>query len=208
MSRATTLTHICLLPLPATTPLPLELPPSAPEGFAYRPDFLSEAAEGALASRLKSLPFEPFRFHGYTGNRRVVSFGWRYAFAERVLHAMPPIPEFLVPLRDLAASFAGLAPAALEAALVTEYAAGAGIGWHRDKAEFGTVVAFSLLSECRLRFRRNRGGVWQRMAVPIAARSAYLLRGPARHEWQHSIPAVATLRYSVTFRDLRSSGAP
>ena len=162
---------------------------------------LSPAAERDLADRIASLPFKPFEFHGYFGKRRIVSFGWRYAFAERALHRSVPIPDFLLPFRDTAASFAGLDPAELEGALVTEYAPGAGIGWHRDKAEFGTVVALSLLSACRLRFRRKRGTVWERKAVPVAARSAYLLRGAARHGWEHSIAPMEQLRYSVTFRD-------
>jgi hypothetical protein len=34
---------------------------------------------------------------------------------------------------------------------------------------------------------------------------AYLLRGSARWDWQHSIPPVDTLRYSITFRNLRES---
>ena len=32
-------------------------------------------------------------------------------------------------------------------------------------------------------------------------RSAYLLRGPVRRNWEHSIPPVEHLRYSVTFRN-------
>ena len=33
--------------------------------------------------------------------------------------------------------------------------------------------------------------------------SAYLLSGPARSEWEHSIPPVDATRYSITFRNLR-----
>ena len=36
----------------------------------------------------------------------------------------------------------------------------------------------------------------------VEPRSAYLLRGPSRTEWEHSIPAVDALRYSITFRSL------
>jgi alkylated DNA repair dioxygenase AlkB len=39
-------------------------------------------------------------------------------------------------------------------------------------------------------------------------RSAYLLRGPSRTEWEHSIPAVDELRYSITFRNLREEVKP
>jgi hypothetical protein len=29
-----------------------------------------------------------------------------------------------------------------------------------------------------------------------------LLRGPSRTEWEHSIPGVESLRYSITFRNV------
>jgi alkylated DNA repair dioxygenase AlkB len=78
----------------------------------------------------------------------------------------------------------------------------AGIGWHRDKAEFADVIAVSLGAPCTLRFRRKVGLGWQRATQRVNPRSAYLLRGPARSEWEHSIPALERLRYSVTFRSL------
>jgi len=45
-----------------------------------------------------------------------------------------------------------------------------------------------------------------RLSVRCSAepRSAYLMRGPSRTEWEHSIPAVDELRYSITFRTLRA----
>jgi alkylated DNA repair dioxygenase AlkB len=88
--------------------------------------------------------------------------------------------------------------------LVTEYGPGAGIGWHRDKSVFGETVGVSLLSPCVLRLRRKVGERrWERVNVTAAPRSAYLLSGPARSEWEHSIPAVGEPRYSITFRHLR-----
>jgi alkylated DNA repair dioxygenase AlkB len=83
---------------------------------------------------------------------------------------------------------------------VTEYAPGAGIGWHRDKAHFGKVVGLSFGSPCRLRFRRKQGEHWERRTVDVAPRSGYLLDGAARHVWEHSIAPMERLRYSVTFR--------
>jgi alkylated DNA repair dioxygenase AlkB len=114
-----------------------------------------------------------------------------------------PLPEFLVPVRDRAAAFAGLPPSTLSEALLTEYAPGAPIGWHRDAPPFGDVVGISLLSPCRFRFRRGRAGAWETTEVQLVPRSIYVLTGPARTEWEHSIPAVSELRYSITFRTLR-----
>jgi alkylated DNA repair dioxygenase AlkB len=176
-----------------------------PSGFRYAPDLISAGQERALVDRISTLPFKEFEFQGFLGKRRVVSFGWRYDFNERALRNAEPIPPFLLPLREAAAKFAGLTAEQLQQALVIEYDAGASIGWHRDKAVFGDVVGISLLSSCRFRFRRKAGAGWERASLTAEPRSAYLLRGPSRTEWEHSIPAVDALRYSVTFRNLRRS---
>jgi len=178
--------------------------PSLPAGFRYQADLVSPAEESELLEQLAGLAFREFEFHGHVGRRRVVSFGWHYDFDKRELQEAAAIPAFLRPLRDKAASFAGLAPGDLPHVLVTEYAAGAAIGWHKDKGVFGDVVGISLLSPCVFRLRLKKGASWERASLVAEPRSAYLLRGPARTEWEHSIPAVDSLRYSITFRTLRA----
>ena len=172
------------------------------EGFHYRPELIDEAEENALLARVRELPFREFEFHGYLGKRRIVSFGFHYDFSGQRLRKADDIPDFLLPARARAAQFAGLAPEVFQHALVTEYGPGTGIGWHRDKAVFGEVVGISLLAPCVLRFRRKLDGKWERANVEVEPRSAYLLIGPARSEWQHSILRVDSLRYSITFRKL------
>ena len=180
-------------------------PPALPPGFRYEPDVIPPALERRLLAQVQALPFREFEFQGYTGKRRVVSFGWRYDFEARRLHKADDIPPFLLDVREMAAAFADLAPADLQHVLVTEYGPGAGIGWHRDKAVFGDVIGMSLLSPCTFRLRRARdGGGWERVNVQAEPRSAYLLRGPSRTEWEHSIPSVDALRYSITWRNLRA----
>jgi len=173
-------------------------------GFRYEPELLDRSEEAALVDHLRSLPFREFEFHGYRGKRRVVSFGWKYDYSGAKLQKADEMPEFLLPLRARAASFAKLAPEDFPHALVTEYGPGAGIGWHRDKAVFGEVVGISLLASCVLRFRRKQETKWERVNVLTESRSAYHLTGPARTEWQHSILRVDELRYAITFRTLRS----
>jgi alkylated DNA repair dioxygenase AlkB len=184
----------------------LEPPPAVPQGFAYRPELVSWEEEAALIGAVRELPFREFEFHGFLGKRRTVSFGLRYDFADSKLHGAEPIPDFLLSLRERAAVFAGLGAAEIEHALVAEYAPGAAIGWHRDRPVFGDVIGVSFASACRFRFRRIRakGAGWERAAVVLEPRSAYLLRGPARTVWEHSIPPADSLRYSVTFRTLRT----
>jgi alkylated DNA repair dioxygenase AlkB len=178
--------------------------PRYPAGFRYAAEVISRDLEHGLLEQFRTLPFREFEFHGYTGKRRVVSFGWKYDFSARTLDEVTQIPEFLLPLRDSAAMFAGVDAPALEHALVTEYSPGAAIGWHKDKDVFGDVIGISLLSPCIFRLRRAVAGKWERVNLTAEPRSAYLLRGESRTVWEHSIPAVDQLRYSVTFRTRRT----
>jgi alkylated DNA repair dioxygenase AlkB len=182
--------------------------PRVPEGFRYEPDVIDESEESRLLDQIRELPFAAFQFHGYEGRRRVVSYGWRYDFERRAVERSSEMPPFLVALRETAARFADRPADTFQQALVTEYAPGAPIGWHKDKPMFDDVVGISLLSACVFRLRRRAGTRWERYSFTAAPRSAYLLRGPARTEWEHSIPPVETLRYSVTFRNFRSDAIP
>jgi len=181
-----------------------ETAPYLPEGFRYRPELIGAAEEDALLAHVRQLPFREFEFHGYTGKRRVVSFGWQYDFSARHLRKADDIPEYLLALREVAATFARIEAEEFQHVMVTEYSPGAGIGWHRDKAVFGQVVGISLLNPCVLRLRRALGErKWERVNVLAEPRSAYFLSGQARTVWEHSIPQVDALRYSITFRNLR-----
>jgi alkylated DNA repair dioxygenase AlkB len=168
----------------------------------YVPDLLSREEERALAAQLAQLPFRAFAFHGFEGHRRTHSYGWRYVFDGSGLQPAEPVPDWLLPLRAAAAAWAGIAARRFEHALLTEYAPGAGIGWHRDRSVFGDVVGVSLLAAARLRFRRKAAAGWERLSLVAEPRSAYLLTGPARTQWEHSIPPIDALRYSITFRTM------
>ena len=174
-----------------------------PEGFRLTDAFLTESEEPALTERFRELEFHELRMRGVAARRRVIQYGYKYSFETFKTTEGPPIPEFLLPIRDRAAEFADVPAPELSEALITEYAPAATIGWHRDAAPFGVVVGISLLTSARFRFRRGRTGAWETTEVHLAPRSIYVLRGPARTEWEHSIPAVQSLRYSITFRTLR-----
>jgi alkylated DNA repair dioxygenase AlkB len=176
-----------------------------PPEFRYMEELISHAQEQHLVHHFRELEFKPFEFHGFLGKRRVVSFGWRYDFSGGGLRRTEDIPRFLEPLRRQAATFAMLKASDLQHVLVTEYQPGAAIGWHKDRSVFGDVVGISLVSRCTFRLRKKRGAGWQRASVTLEPRSAYLLRGEARLEWEHSIPAVTDLRYSITFRNFRAA---
>jgi hypothetical protein len=168
-----------------------------PEGFHYREDFISSANEGALLEAIGQVAFREFEMRGVVARRRVAFFGESY---DRTV--AQPLPDFLLPLRI---SFA--------MALINEYPPGAPIGWHRDAPQYGVVAGVSLLSECQMKFRPYQapsspiGSPLLRRtashAIVLAPRSAYLMTQASRNAYEHHIPPVAALRYSITFRTRR-----
>lgn len=175
-------------------------------GLDYREEFISHAEERELLGRLHALDLDPFRFHGWTGNRKTRSFGWRYDFDDASFRPAEPIPDWLEPLRDTAAAFAGVERHAIAHVLVARYDPGAGIGWHRDRSVFDRVAGVSLGASATLRFRQRTATGFRRLPLPVEPRSAYLLSGEARHEWEHSIAPGEELRFSITFRTLSDLG--
>ncbi len=174
-----------------------------PEGFVYRPDFLSAEEERELLDRICALEFGAVRMHGVTARRRVAHYGYVYAYESFKVTPGPPQPEFLDAVRARAAAEAGVAAEELAETLVTEYPPGAAIGWHRDAPVFGIVVAIALGAPCRFKFRRGEGAARENAEVEVAPRSLYMLAGKSRTEWQHSTAPVKATRYSVTWRTLR-----
>ncbi len=135
------------------------------------------------------------RFTVFFGKRRTAAFGWRYDFNGAGLQKSAPMPAFLTQFREIAGAFAEIPPDAFEQALITEYAAGAGIGWHRDRPQFGVIVALSFAAPCRLRFRRQKQGGWDRADIIAPPRSVYLLSGEAR--LVGSIPFGRSKRFAI-----------
>ena len=196
----------------------LDTPPEAglPAGFRYLRDFLGDTEEARLITTLRALPLAPSQYRTFVAKRRILSFGGRYDFTHRQIHGAPPIPAFLLTLRNRAAEWLAMDPARFVFALVSEYLPGAPIGWHRDAPEFGLTVGVSLLGRCRLRFRPYRLPCRRQrvprardeiVALDLEPRSAYVIGDEARWDWQHSIPPVTEPRLSITFRTAREPAA-
>ena len=186
--------------------------PDTPQGFHYRDEFVSGAEQASLIAAIAGVEFADFEMRGVVARRRVAFFGATYDDANAPAR---PMPEFLRPLVERAAAWAGVKPDDFAMALINEYRAGAPIGWHRDAPQYDIVAGISLLSPCRMRFRpylspgtAPTGG--RRTAthhIVLAPRSAYLMTGESRSGYEHSIPPVGDLRYSITFRTLRAGRA-
>jgi alkylated DNA repair dioxygenase AlkB len=174
-----------------------------PKGFMYQADLITPAEERTVIRTLESLEFQPFEFQGYIAKRRVIEYGYEYDFSSRKASGAPPIPEFLYWLRDRFADLAGVGHEELVECVIHEYPPGAPMGWHRDVPQFEVIVGVSLASACRMRLKPYRAE-GKPISIVLEPRSAYIMRGDARWKYQHSIPAVEELRYSITFRTLRT----
>jgi hypothetical protein len=181
----------------------------APQGFAYREEFITPAEEAALVAHINAIEFANFEMRGVIAKRRVAFFGASY---DRTAGPSPPIPEFLWPVRARLAAWAGVADTAFAMALINEYRAGAPIGWHRDAPQYDITAGISVVSACTMRLRpylspqQAASHSTRRKTtheIALLPRSAYIIAGEARSRYEHSIPAVAQLRYSITFRTLR-----
>jgi alkylated DNA repair dioxygenase AlkB len=179
-----------------------ETPTSLPEGLRYAADLVSPETEQQLISEVRNLPLEPFQFGQFEGKRRVASFGYRYDYALRQLQPSEPIPTWIDEIIKRVEAFGG-PDARVRQVLCTEYDVGVGIGWHRDKPHFDRIFGLSLGSACKFRFRRPAGRSWERFTLDAEPRSLYMMSGASRHIWEHSISAVESPRYSITFRTMR-----
>lgn len=183
--------------------------PDLPAGFAYREEFLTTAEEQALVEHIGGVEFSAFEMRGVIARRRVAFFGASYDSPDG---PRSPIPAFLHPVREKAAAWAGVPAEALAMALINEYRPGAPIGWHRDAPQYDIIAGVSLLSACRMKLRPYvPPSVLKASPAPrktthemtLLPRSGYLITGPARSDYEHSIPETPALRYSITFRTLR-----
>ena len=181
-----------------------------PSGFEYRDEFIDSACEVELLEHVNRIAFSTFEMRGVVARRRVSFYGTTYDLADGT---SPPIPKFLFPIRARFAEWAEVDPEAFGMALINEYRPGSPIGWHRDAPQYGITAGVSLLSSCRMRFRpyvapqeAHRSKVRRSTTheITLQPRSGYIIDGEARNAYEHSIPEVKELRYSITFRTLRS----
>ncbi len=177
---------------------------SAPPGLIFVPEFLAESEELDLLAFIREVEFRTLQMHGVTAKRRIKQYGWHYAFESYRLTPADPIPAEFTSIAGRSAALAGIDASEWAEVLVTEYTAGAGIGWHRDAPVFGIVAGISLEGSCRMRFQTGTGAARSTYAIELPPRSIYLLTGEARAKWQHMIPATRELRYSITFRTVRN----
>jgi alkylated DNA repair dioxygenase AlkB len=181
-----------------------QAPKNFPPGFTYQDEFISKPEEESLLSEIKKLDLHPVVIRNVPSKRRVRHFGYGYSFEERRLTDPVPIPEFILPLRSRVAQLIKAIEDDLSEVLITEYPVSAVIGWHKDAAPFDVVVGISLLNPCIMKLRKGAPGSRKIIALDLIPRSVYVLDGEARADWEHHIPPAKKLRYSITFRTLKT----
>jgi alkylated DNA repair dioxygenase AlkB len=186
------------------TLFPIE--PTFPPGFQYIPEFITREEEQHFCEEIKHTTLHTFTFQGYEAKRKVASFGQDWSFERRELTTGKEIPEAFLPLIQKVALRLALEPGAFQELLLTEYPAGSVINWHRDAPPFDLIAGISLLSDAVFRLRphdKEKQGRGSIISFPVQRRSLYVIAGPSRTEWQHSIAPVKQTRYSITLRTLR-----
>jgi alkylated DNA repair dioxygenase AlkB len=184
--------------------------PVLPDGWQYRDDFITPTEEAGLLSTIDTLSLQEARYKAWTAKRRVAHYGTAYDYDTNRLLPSAEVPEWLWPLREKAAAWVGLPATDFASALIAEYRPGTALGWHRDVPDFEVVVGVSLGTACRMRLRRYPPVAPKKsdlLSVDLQPRSAYVLRGAARWDWQHSIAPTPALRWSITFRTRRVGAA-
>jgi alkylated DNA repair dioxygenase AlkB len=179
-----------------------------PPGMRFELDWLGTEEEVALVEAIRALDLREAQYKQYTARRRVASFGGKFDYDNNRLLPAPPIPPAFEPLRERVARWLGVAPDVFSQMLVAEYAPGTPLGWHRDVPDFESIVGVSLLGEGQMRFRPyppESGRAADVRSLLLPPRSAYVLEGPARWQWQHSIVPAKVLRYSISLRTARGS---
>ena len=184
-----------------------DIKPDFPPGFSYKPGFLSPAEEQLLIREIELLELHRMKFHSYTANRKVASFGLDYSFETRQLTKGKEIPNAFQWLIEKVANELHIHQDSIAELLVTEYGTGTVINWHRDAPPFDIIIGVSLLSDCTFKLRpqeKARQTRSETISFPVERRSLYVMKDEARSQWQHSISPVKSKRYSITLRTLKA----
>lgn len=187
-----------------------DIGPELPPGFSYHPGFITPEEEEKLLDIIRQLDLQNMKFHKYEAKRKVISFGKGWSFTEQRLKEATAIPVQLDFLMEKITKHLAIPKLLIAQVLITEYPVGSVINWHRDAPPFDIIAGISLLADCTFKLRPHDKEKQTRAAtvsLTVQRRSMYIIRGAAKSEWQHSTAPVKHLRYSLTFRTLRSSGS-
>lgn len=176
-----------------------------PAGLRYFPNFIDVEEEKNLLQFVEKQEFEAVILHGQAAKRTVKHYGYHYDYQKVTLEEGDPFPKELQRLAKKCAILADIPEEKIVQCLISNYPPKSTIGWHVDKFIFGSkIFGISLLSACLMRFQRSTPNQRFVYEIELEPRSLYILSGEARYKWQHSIPPTPSIRYSITFRTLKT----
>ncbi len=154
-------------------------------GLSLIPDYITPQQETDLAAHIDSQPWITDL------RRRVQHYGYIYDYRRRTVDPSMYLGALPTWLGELALRLHAEQhfPAEPDQCIINEYEPGQGIRPHVDcEPCFGDVIAsLSLLSSCVMTFTQVSGDAHHELVLP--ARSLLIMRGSARYEWKHGIPA-------------------
>jgi alkylated DNA repair dioxygenase AlkB len=178
-------------------------------GLRYLPDYLEATEHDTVLAAVAEVSWQD------VGGRRIQYYGHWYSLDRGGVYRVGDLPVWA---NDLALKIHrdGLMPYVADQVIATEYRPGEGIRPHVDAPLFeDVIVGVALGSTCVMEFMHGGAQVREMLLEP---RSAIVLSGEVRREWQHAIPARAEdewrgrslprgRRVSLTFRKMLQSGA-
>lgn len=169
-----------------------------PNGLVYRPNFITDDEEELLLAMIESCNLAHMKYDIQSTGESVMTRRRAAWFSERAIEGFP---RWLHPLRARVAKWLDVPKRRLASALINEYIPGTGMGWHRDNEDIEHVVGVSLGTWCTMGFRpyaltRTEDIEW----LELERKSAYIMQGSVRWDYQHRVMPVKALRYSITFR--------
>lgn len=128
--------------------------------------------------------------------------GWiltHFDWKKRRLGGLPPCEEYPndAPMPSWAEVLGrrmvalGIFPKTPDHVLVRRYERGLGVEPHVDRKAYGPIVAGLTLVSSRA-FHLTRCGSIPRLEALLMPGDLYIMTGPARYRWKHSIPSVLT----------------
>jgi alkylated DNA repair dioxygenase AlkB len=175
-----------------------EMPDVTIAGLTYLPNYLSKQDENALIELIDS------QIWLADLKRRVQHYGYKYDYRSRRIDTSMKIGQLPEWLESIAKRLytEGVFQNLPDQVIINEYESGQGISPHIDCEPCfeDTIVSISLNSAVVMEFSKDN----VKIPILLEPKSAVVLKGESRYDWQHSIAARKSDKYEgVVFQRKR-----
>lgn len=163
-------------------------------GLSILPDFISDEEENILLTHIGAIEQKILP----KGRSKIIRFGSSLPYDNFV--KSETIPDFLLRIAQKLVE-EKLVDEMPDSISINEYRPGGFIPRHIDSRESGEVITvLSLLSDTEMLFQKRN----EKFTIALPRKSLVQMRGESRWKWEHSIPKVDNLRYSIVFRNSKA----